>query len=296
MSAIRAKVMRITPAQAKKWLAQNTTNRRINKPQVRELTAAMERGEWEVNGESLVIASNGQLLDGQHRLLAIARSGVTIDTMVVTGVDKKVFYTMDQGRKRTLSSVLDIRGEKDANNLAATINLLHFARNGWVNTLPPTVRASEKLLNDNPGIRHSVEMSHRKELDKMVHVTNVALVHYLATEAAGVDKADEFVDALVYGIGLGDGHPVLALRDRLHRMALQRAKRQGDRVQRKVTLAYLIKTWNAFITGEQMRVLRFGANEGFPTVKGSDDLPRKQYVSIRRRLPNSPRRAAAPVA
>lgn len=47
----------------------------------------MSAGRWQENGETIIVGKSGNLLDGQHRLQAVIRSGVSIMAIIVFGVD-----------------------------------------------------------------------------------------------------------------------------------------------------------------------------------------------------------------
>lgn len=70
----------------------------------------MKTGRWVLNGETICFDSNGVLRDGHHRLLAIIESGVTIEVLVVRGVDPAAWYTYDQGKSRSGGDIFQIAG------------------------------------------------------------------------------------------------------------------------------------------------------------------------------------------
>lgn len=104
----------ITPEMAKKFLQMNTNNRPLSKRHVDVLAAAMERGEWQVTGESIKISEANTLLDGQHRLTAIVKAGVSVKMVVVEGLPVESFHVIDTGSKpRGTADVMAIGGEKN---------------------------------------------------------------------------------------------------------------------------------------------------------------------------------------
>src|SRR4051812_3482650 len=78
--------MLIDATMATAMLERNESNRPINDGRLRRWIDAMKRGEWKQNGDTIKITSCGILNDGQHRLTAVARSGVTIMTDVRFGL------------------------------------------------------------------------------------------------------------------------------------------------------------------------------------------------------------------
>jgi hypothetical protein len=99
----------ITPQLAAEWLKGNSTNRRLVYNHLDRMCTEMKEGQWKVTGDT--IKFNGdRLLDGQHRLEAVVKSGVTIQTFVARSVDTDTFSAMDTGRSRAGGDVLSAFG------------------------------------------------------------------------------------------------------------------------------------------------------------------------------------------
>lgn len=101
-----SEVTTISPADATAWLQANCKNRPVRKRHVEFLANEIKNGNWQVNGQPIVIAENEQVLDGQHRLLAIIEAGIPIKSMVVYGIPEAAFATIDTGAVRTSADAL----------------------------------------------------------------------------------------------------------------------------------------------------------------------------------------------
>jgi len=103
---ITTAVETITPKLAAEYLTHNTSNpRRLMDSVVRRYADDMKSGKWQSNGESIVFSKNGELRDGQHRLEAVVLSGVTVQMVVVRGVeDGTTIY--DVGAKRNVAQAV----------------------------------------------------------------------------------------------------------------------------------------------------------------------------------------------
>lgn len=97
----------IGPHEAAIILAHNTGNRRVRKAVVDSMASDMVAGLWKLTHQGIAIAHDGRLLDGQHRLHAVIKSGARIATMVFRGCDPDAFDVMDRGIRRTLPDVLN---------------------------------------------------------------------------------------------------------------------------------------------------------------------------------------------
>ncbi len=68
-------LVNITPEAATAILKGNKGNRKPRQSHIEALADAMLRGEWKQTHQGIAISPTGKLLDGQHRLLAVVKSG-----------------------------------------------------------------------------------------------------------------------------------------------------------------------------------------------------------------------------
>lgn len=102
-------IMEITPKIAEEWLKKNIGNNR--NPRTYGITAYatdMANGNWGLTPDAIAFNEDGILINGQHRLNAIVKSGVTINAFVVFGfpMSKKDFLNLDNGVKRTFRDMI----------------------------------------------------------------------------------------------------------------------------------------------------------------------------------------------
>jgi hypothetical protein len=107
-SAIDTQIVKVTPEMATKWLEDNLVNRNIRPKVVAAYRRDMENGRWEFTGETIQRSASGALLNGQHRLHALAGSeGVDhIEMLVVSGLPDKTQSLMDQGVARHIRDAM----------------------------------------------------------------------------------------------------------------------------------------------------------------------------------------------
>lgn len=105
---IVAEVLTIRPQDATEWLKCNHANRPVRKSHIHFLAREILSGNWQVNGQAIVIAEDEQILDGQHRLFAIIEAGKPIQSLVVYGITPEAFRTIDTGAVRTGSDALSL--------------------------------------------------------------------------------------------------------------------------------------------------------------------------------------------
>lgn len=119
---MKTKIEFITPKLAEKLLSRNCINRPVKKTTVDYYSDIIKRGQWELNGESIKISKEGILLDGQHRLMAIVKSGIGIKTVIVEGLDSSTFDTIDQGVARSTSDLFYVEGIKNSSKMSSIIS------------------------------------------------------------------------------------------------------------------------------------------------------------------------------
>jgi len=261
-----ASVERLSPRKAGSLLKCNRRNRNLRMERVRELSGAMQRGEWELNGETIKIADDGMLLDGQHRLEAIVHSGVTIETVVVRGLPLVAQDTVDTGRRRRLADVLSLEGYPDANALAAALNVLHRFRNeqriDHARSTAPTAQQALALLATNEGLIESVRVA-RKVTKAIGGPMGVFAALHHEFRRVDHDAADDFFERLDNGADLPFSDPLRHLRNHVIR-----PRNDRDFAQRPFYVAALtIKAFNLRQTTRGVETLSFNLAEGFPSIE-----------------------------
>jgi len=243
-------VEEVTPMVAKELLGLNNGNfRKVDKNRVLAYAKAMKNGKWKLNGATIV--TNGtMLLDGQHRLLAVIKSGVTIRSIVVRGLDADAM-TIDRGKPRSIAQWLSHSGYKNCNALASAARLCIAHDNGlWGNTSVQLVNALDSEVVDfvaanNDNLQASILLS--SVTRQFVPVSVMAAVLFLGTKGCDprmCDTAVWFVEGLSTGTSLSDDDAVLHLRNRI----------LGQSPGRKITVfmkrCLTTIAWNKTVAGD----------------------------------------------
>lgn len=244
-------VVELTPALAAVLLERNPNNRNINANLVDSYARDIEHGKWRFNGEPIIVASDGNLNDGQHRCSAVVAADMPITTVLIVGVARETRTTLDQGRARTIGDYLAMSGNVNTNMLGTAASLIWQHRNrGMMATGAggrPTKSEVLALIDELPTIRESVHVVQRKGADAYGGRAMLAFCHWTFWDVADRRTADEFVDKLVGGVGLLARDPILYTRNRL--IAERGRLRGNDKAE------LLFRTWNAWRRKETPRVL-----------------------------------------
>lgn len=102
----------------------NEGNRNIRPGKLAQYRRDMLEGRFKENGESIIIGTNGRLLDGQHRLRSVLETGCAYDMAVSFGVDPDSMDTVDQGAARKTADFLKISGTPNSHTVASMLKMV----------------------------------------------------------------------------------------------------------------------------------------------------------------------------
>lgn len=191
---------RITPKLADEWLSEHFERIATSKYRQRKLYKSvaaryandMRNGLWQETPEPIIFDENGDLADGQHRLMAIKDSGVTLEMTVTRGWKPQVINAINKGRSRSVADSLSLAGTKSAMVTAASVS--GAVRVCYRGLTPGVSFAACSYLLDEVGMRPHIEkvlavLNHHNV--KPVGRTIGPLVFYRMTRPK---KADEFLE------------------------------------------------------------------------------------------------------
>jgi len=116
----------IGPSLARTYLQTNLTNRKPRPRQVEILKRDLLAGAWRFTHQGVAFDASGNLMDGQHRLMAIIAADISIpDILVWRGIPAEAKEATDQSQGRTLAENLQlIDGEKNTASLCSLVNAI----------------------------------------------------------------------------------------------------------------------------------------------------------------------------
>ncbi len=252
----RHHLKKITPEIANAWIQKTkmlgVKNRKINESWVERYALDMLKGNWLLNGETITIATDGGILDGQHRLYACVKAGVPFVSSVVENVERSTFSTIDCGRSRSASQVLAMEGTKYHTTITSIIRGVAAIRNK-VYTNKKLVDMSnmdvqnayhqDKDLYDNIAetITYPVQIT-RMITPKLAGAVFFYLVHDLGYDW---DKVKSFILGAISEDSNENPH-VDALRKGLFRW-------KNTKLPERVKLANMARAWNGMVTNGKVR-------------------------------------------
>lgn len=110
----------VTPELATLWLEKrNKQNRNPSNTSAEMYSKEILAGKWSATNQGIGFDWDGQITDGQTRLLAIKLAGVGIHVWILTGQDPVSRLRVDGGRNRTSSHYLQMFADFQAPDTAA---------------------------------------------------------------------------------------------------------------------------------------------------------------------------------
>lgn len=263
---VRVDIVWIDPEFAEQLLLRNTHNRNYNEDVVGRIARDITEDDYQLNGETVKIADDGTIIDGQHRLWAIVKAGKGVWTVMVTGLPMHVQETVDRVKVRNIRDALTLRKEPNANILAGALAGAIVLQSGMptdVAKVWPSIPQAMEYLEAHPEIRASLPIADQLSRTMRTSSTSAAALHHIFAKIDEED-ANDFFAKLTSGADLPVDSPIYRLRDFMFK------ELQAQRRVPTIRLhAYYIKAWNAYRSGTPMLVLRWSTGgshpEPFPT-------------------------------
>lgn len=252
----------VTPELAQQWLALNRHNRALRERQADLYATDMSNGDWRWTGETIKFATDGSLIDGQHRLRAVIIADVTVPFLVVRGLNAAVQEDVDRGLPRKFYDVLRLRGEVNAAVLGALVRQVHawdMGRRRDLNKAPATAAQLLRTLDSHPELRDFARESHHVAEASDLPASIISFAWWVTAQIDEEDAAF-FFERFADGQNLINGDPIYELRKSLRLLA---ENVRGTR-SRTHQLAIVFKAWNFYRRGESVGQLKWRAGGAKP--------------------------------
>jgi hypothetical protein len=200
-------------------LVANINNRRMYEHTVQRYTRAMLQGMWAEHHQGIAFNVLGELIDAQHRLEAIARTGLSYYMLVTWNVPILAQITIDDHKIRSFADAAKVDGNKEINEgLVATAKRMEAG-------LRPSSTMSKKEMNwwlaaFKDGLYFAESCfpgPHRKGITVAPVKAVLARAYYAAS--AQRNRIEQFANILYHGRADKPGIPgtqsAIALHDKL---------------------------------------------------------------------------------
>ena len=178
----------ITPEMAREFLKRNK-NRDICKSHIADLARDMVSGNWDLGFDAIAFDNFMNLLNGQHRLLAIIKSNTAQEFNVIWGATKKDQKVGDQNKSRGLYDIARLDGVKIAR---FPVSVGRFLRRQTIINIPRRATRVEEV---------DFLVKHKKGLEwagKTFRPENIKKDEKTALVGVGNDVASAFTRAYLH--------------------------------------------------------------------------------------------------
>lgn len=265
----------ITQETAESMLLRNPVgaNRRPSLPTVKYYARQMaQEGGWKKTGQSILFDTEGKLLDAGHRLWASYLSGASFPTYLIGDVpaDPTVFAYIDNSKPRSAADALATAGLNGLSKQLATVvsMAMHFEHSCYTASSKKTLDKIFPIevigyVQDHENLRHAVRLmaGEYKAAAKVVAYKDVAsFVAFQIIELHGEETLDGFMNELGHvGIEHEEGSPIAALQK-----VMADDENSREPMLKHQVLGHIIKGFNAWVAGEQVKKITLKVNETFP--------------------------------
>jgi len=255
-------IVKITPKQAEEMLGTQVKEQRpLRDLHVQSLANDMKAGNFRLSADAIVLIK-GALANGQHRLWAVVECNQAQPFLLMQTDDDELYKVLDCGLRR---SVADAAHISNGCSVTAIASLVMGYRKGLITQHGYTkknnrIEMIEFIQAHNTKLQeaHCYVRSLLMKTQNLCPQSAAAALVFLASDQHG-NKASEFIGMVYHG---GEaGTLTNDLRERFIKMRMTKGQ-----VVSQYYLALLIKTFNAFVTGSKLGVIKLLDSESYPQI------------------------------
>lgn len=265
----------ITPQLAELYLSKLPTARskikqRSQSPKsIDRYSGDMASEQWVFIADVIRFNVDGELVDGQHRLMAIIQSGSSEFQIVARGIEREGFAVFDTGRARSFADALRSMGVANTALVSSvTRRVFHWRRGNYATANVPRVpnplylgvpaspgKLMETFEDLRPEIQRAVQRgsSLRQQFAPRTAAPAVIAFMYLLLSKYDLERCEAFFYELQSGPAQsGPEYPIHVLRDRLKKHLSASDPGLPD----WVWVHFFNTTWNRWCEAKSMGSLR----------------------------------------
>lgn len=249
------------------------SNRKPSKMLVAKYAQDMINGDWKPSGQTIQFSSDGDFMDGQHRLLAIIQSDIPQDCLVVYGLNRDSFDIIDSGKSRSFGDIAQIKGYTDPALLASLARaIIAYESTGDVDsgnskfksggTYQITKTQVMNYLEDHPEIQFYLD---RYRKCPVASSTTSAFCYWMLSSNGDQEKAETYLDSVFHGYNLQPN----TIEEYLHNKLVRNAKANQNKMTKKAIMANIIEGYRrvAGISKNKSMQITWDSRNGLPTLK-----------------------------
>ncbi len=244
----------VTPEIAHTMMGKNVDNRNVRQGEVNQIARDIVAGKWIFNGDSVKFDYNDNLIDGQHRLLAVIKAKKAVWMNVTRNLEPEAKAVTDTGARRSMADTLRWKGNKSVTTLASVIRRGALWDQGFPSGQANIDPSREELL--------SYFEAHSEELIRATDIATasqraifrapslIGLCYYVCARIDEGDAQTYYVTNLINGENIDKKHPAFMMRNKF----ISSTVREG-RLRDADLIGYTIRSWNAWRKNENLQRL-----------------------------------------
>ena len=276
---MQTKVETITPVKAQSildryWVQER--QRKLSETTIEDYARSMRSGQWILTHQGIAISTEEELIDGQHRLWAVIRSGVTVPMMVTKGIPHNGsgsgIYTIDaidRGKERGIGQQLQLRHDVQNGNLVAAVSRgVLWLCSASIKTMVGrfSVGNALRVMEIYGGeIRYAIE---KRSRDHRVRNSFTIASAAFAMKAC-VPQIKDFYEKLTTGANISNGDPAMTCR----RWLMNSSEKKGTLIE-----------YRGVLTSAMKHVLAEKIQKIYDTEHGYNFFLEKQRQSVKKVL------------
>lgn len=264
----------MTPEWASSLLEKNCVNRPLSGSVVRNYAKSLKTGAWRLTHQGIALSTNGELIDGQHRLHAIVLTGTGAEILLFSDCDPATFTVLDTGYKRTAGHALSLGGVASPNEVAAVCRLAmayeRVPHKIWASSL--TTYTNDDIFTwhekyaESIGVAVKTAISCRNKFP-LIKRAPLATALFLAIQGGyEMPILSHFLDQLCDGDGLQKDSPVFSFRRALINGAPDVLAKANTSKTNQAWLASFIHVFNSWAMRRPSKLFRVPAFPPMPQV------------------------------
>lgn len=252
--------MLVTPELAAEWIKRNDANRNLRSRLVAQYADDMLNGRWTFNGEAIQFSVSGRLINGQHRLHAVVKSGQAQKFLVGFDLPEETQTTFDSGARRTAADALRMDGRTHGNLVASVCKLIHCEKieRGYLtfDEQATSTALIQDMADADPDIEAAADFINHLPCKKIAPPSALAYAFWKCRKIDG-PATREFFYALDSMANLPVGSPILALHKRLSQYKSEGSgNARNSRDRQALVIATFFQAWNAWRRGENRTMIK----------------------------------------
>lgn len=246
----------------------NGANRDLSVAKAREYQHAMERGEWKETHQGIAFDEEGKLIDGQHRIAALALAGKQMKLVVYRGANRKIIDAIDQSKPRKAHEALKLAGIDDSQEKERVARAtMEYAAKVVGQAVKPTVIQIEQYVSHNDehlteAIRVAKQSSQNIAEPCLTETQAAQIAHLMQLGQWPRHLIPAFLTTLQAGVEQRENGVIVPTAKLM--LAARRSERKTDRMSRDEQIATILKAAQHWAKGESVA--------RFKPVRGRDKL------------------------